>query len=148
MPPQRSFELRLNDVTPVIPNDTDAGGVVYYANYLKFMERARTEFLRSLGFEQSLLQREMQRQFVVRSATMDFHKPAYFDDQLKVETVIQHYGRASLIFGQQVMRHTNIDSSELLCAAKIKVACVHSRSFRPTAIPPTLTDALKKSSNP
>ena len=118
--------------------------MVYYANYLKFMERARTEYLRSLGFDQSLLQRENQRQFVVRSVSMDLHKPAYFDELLQVETSIQHYGRASLLFDQQVMRHTITESPQLLCAAKIKVACVDSQSFRPTAIPPALSEMLKK----
>jgi acyl-CoA thioester hydrolase len=124
--------------------DTDAGGVVYYANYLKFFERARTEYLRSLGFDQSLLQREQQRQFVVRSVSMDLHKPAYFDELLQVETSIQHYGRASLLFDQQIMRQTIEQSIQLLCAARIKVACVDSQSFRPTAIPATLSKMFKK----
>ena len=128
--------------------DTDVGGVVYYANYLKFMERARTEFLRGHGFDQSVLRSELQRQFVVRSVSMELHRPAYLDDQLQVETAIQHYGRASLLFGQRVMRHTNTQSPELLCAAKLKIACVDSQSFRPTAIPPALTVALKREHKP
>lgn len=122
--------------------DTDAGGVVYYANYLKFMERARSEFLRSLGFEQSVLQREIQRQFVVRSVAMDLHKPAHFDELLQIETAVQHCGRASLLFGQRVMRQTSADTAELLCAAEIKIACVDSLSFRPAALPPALAAAL------
>ncbi len=128
--------------------DTDVGGVVYYANYLKFMERARTEYLRGHGFDQSVLLSEMQRQFVVRSVSMELHRPAFLDDQLQVKTEIQHYGRASLLFGQRVMRHTSAESSELLCSAKLKIACVDSQSFRPTAIPPALTRALKREHKP
>ena len=120
--------------------------MVYYANYLKFMERARTEYLRSLGFEQNMLQSETQRQFVVRSVSMDLHKPAYLDELLQVATSIQHYGRASLLFVQRVMRHTTTESPQLLCAAEIKVACIDSQTFRPTAIPPALSKMFKRDS--
>ena len=123
--------------------DTDVGGVVYYANYLKFMERARTEYLRSYGFDQSAIARDLGCQFVVRSVAMDLHKPARLDDILDAQSTIEYYGRASLLFRQQVIRQTN-GEPQCLCSAKIKIACVDATTFRPTAIPTALTDALKK----
>lgn len=132
--------------------DTDVGGVVYYANYLKFMERGRTEFLRRLGFHQRLLQSETHCQFVVRSVAMDLHRPAHLDDLLQLETEVVHCGRASLRFHQRVMRHNTaqgnvvsdktIQAPVLLCAATIRIACVDTLSFRPIAIPAILAAQL------
>lgn len=113
--------------------DTDAGGVVYYANYLKFYERARTEFLRQLGFEQDdLLQQNIV--FVVRQATVDYIRSAGFNVLLRVETTIAQLKKASLVFQQQIFQ-LDADREILVNRAQIKVACVSADSFRPTAIP-------------
>ena len=113
--------------------DTDAGGVVYYANYLKFLERARTEWLRSLGFEQAALARDPGVLFVVAGVEVDFKRPARFDDALEVSVAIAERGRAGLSFQQDVHR-----GDELIVAARVRVACVDSQSFRPVPLPPTL----------
>lgn len=112
--------------------DTDSGGVVYYANYLKFMERARTEYLRSLGFEQDQLARDHGVIFAVRSAHLEFHKPARFNELLMVTASVADLGRASLSFEQRVLRQSDADP---LCAGRVKVACLDAGSFRPKAIP-------------
>ncbi len=118
--------------------DTDAGGVVYYANYLRFMERARTEWLRSLGFEQDELAREQGILFAVRSAAVDFIKPARFNEQLEVTVEIKKRGHASITFDQQV-RHGN----ELLCRGEVRVACIDAKTFSPQALPPVLRERLE-----
>ena len=115
--------------------DTDSGGVVYYANYLRFMERARTEWLRSLGFEQDVLAREAGVIFAVRSAQLEYLLPARFNDLLEVETRIADLGRASLTFAQTV---TRAGASGVLCSGRIKVACVSADALRPRPIPPVL----------
>lgn len=119
--------------------DTDSGGVVYYANYLKFMERARTERLRSLGFEQDSLRTEHGILFTVHSAQVDFHKPARFNDALEVSADISEQRRASLLFDQQVYRE---GESAVLCSGKIRIACVDAGTFRPAAIPAFVLEAL------
>ena len=113
--------------------DTDSGGVVYYANYLRFMERARTEWIRSLGFEQDQLKQEAGIVFAVRSANVEFLQPARFNDQLSVSVEIVARGRASLEFSQIVTRRE--DSSTPLCTALVKIACLDAASFRPLPIP-------------
>lgn len=118
--------------------DTDAGGVVYYVNYLKFMERARTERLRALGFVQSQLVGE-NLLFVVHSAEARYHAPARLDDELMVTAEITELNRASLRFKQQVWR---MKDTTLLCEGQFMVACVRADNFRPRAIPPTLHTAL------
>ena len=100
--------------------DTDAGGIVYYANYLKFLERARTEWLRSLGIEQDTWLAH-QIGFVVRQVQMDLVAPARFNDELSVTVVVERLGKASVVFAQQVLRKDGL----LLCQAQIKAACVH-----------------------
>lgn len=110
--------------------DTDAGGVVYYANYFKFMERARTEWLRSLGFEQDELARDPGVLFAVRSAKLEFLKPARFNDLLETDVTVRERGRASLTFGQRVRRGT-----EILCEGEVRVACLEAKSFAPCPIP-------------
>ena len=113
--------------------DTDNGGVVYYANYLRFMERARTEYLRSLGFEQDQLIRENDILFAVRSVQIDYHAPARFNDRLNVSVDILKRSRASLTFGQLV---THADGSgSALCSAEVNVACLAASTFRPQALP-------------
>ena len=113
--------------------DTDSGGVVYYANYLRFMERARTEWMRSLGFEQDQLIREEGILFAVRSANVEFLQPARFNDLLSISLDVLHRGRASLTFSQTVTR--SHDQSRPLCTGDIKIACLDAASFRPHPIP-------------
>ncbi len=118
--------------------DTDAGGVVYYANYLRFMERARTEMLRAGGFEQDRLREEEGILFVVKHVTIDYRSPARFNDSLQVTAGITKWGRTSITFGQQVMR-----GDTCLAEAQIVVVCLDAARFRPHAIPPSLTEAFQ-----
>ncbi len=113
--------------------DTDHGGVVYYANYLKFMERARTEHLRSFGFEQDQLRAREGLLFVVRRVQVDYLAPAVFNDELVVTAEITHLGRASITYGQQVARKQAPE--QVLCAGSIKIASVDARSMRPAPVP-------------
>ncbi|MFP5349294.1 MAG: tol-pal system-associated acyl-CoA thioesterase [Gammaproteobacteria bacterium] len=110
--------------------DTDAGGVVYYANYLKYMERARTEWLRSLGFDQSALARDDGIVFAVRSVALEFLKPARFDDALEVSVSIAEMGRASIGFVQSITR-----AATRLCEGTVRVACLDAAKFVPCPIP-------------
>lgn len=117
--------------------DTDSGGVVYYANYLKFMERARTEYLRSLGFEQDELIANEGVLFAVRSVKLDFLKPARFNQLLNVSAQLAESGKASLLFAQRVeLAHS--EPSLIFCAGQVKIACLDVRTMRPTAIPPRI----------
>ena len=119
--------------------DTDAGGVVYYANYLRFMERARTEWLRQLGFEQDeLLQREGIL-FAVRRVAVEFRRPARFNDRLSVRSRIRQRRRASLVFQQEIVRDVD---RQLLCDGEVQVACIDAAGFRPRPIPDALLEAL------
>ncbi len=102
--------------------DTDSGGVVYYANYLRFMERARTEWMRSLGFEQDRLLAEQGILFAVRSASIDYLRPARFNDRLDVTVAVRQRGRASLTLEQAVLRHG--DAAGPLCTGTVKIACL------------------------
>ena len=113
--------------------DTDSGGVVYYANYLKFMERARTEWLRSLGVEQDVLTRERGIMFVVRAARLDYYRPARFNDLLQVSTRIAEARGASLVVEQSIAN--TMEPDKPLCHGWIKVACVDSNSFKPKKLP-------------
>lgn len=110
--------------------DTDAGGVVYYANYLKFLERARTEWLSALGLEQDHLATEAGVLFVVRRVAAEYLRPARFNDRLLVQSRLSELGRASLVMAQEVLR-----GDERLLTAQVQVACVESGSFRPVRIP-------------
>lgn len=112
--------------------DTDAAGVVYYANYLRFMERARTEWLRALGFEQDELRRDHGVIFTVRRAEVDYLAPAFFNDRLTVHASLVQAGRVSIEFGQRIVRDTD---GTLCCAGKVKVACVDAERLRPCRIP-------------
>lgn len=116
----------------VYHEDTDGGGVVYYANYLKFMERARTEWLRARGFEQDVLLRDRRVLFAVRTLSMDYHRPARFNDLLEVVSRIAEVGGASLTFAQSIRR---TDSTEVLCDARVKVACIDAENFRARRLP-------------
>lgn len=118
--------------------DTDAGGVVYYANYLKFMERARTEWLRDLGFEQDELSRTDGVIFAVRAAQVEYLKPARFNDALEVTVEITRPGAASLSFKQEVRR-----DAVTLCSGEIRIACLDVKTFAPIAIPARVAAAIK-----
>mgnify|MGYP000246905605 CR=1 FL=1 len=118
--------------------DTDAGGIVYYVNYLKFMERGRTELVRSLGFDKPALPQD-DIQLVVHSAQVNYRQPAKLDDSLNVLTHITKLSRASLVFQQEVLR-----AEELMCEASIKVACVNAKTLKPMALPLTLYSALAR----
>lgn len=110
--------------------DTDAGGVVYYANYLRFMERARTEWLRALGFEQDELSRNQNVVFAVRAVRVDYLRPARLNDMLEITVALGRIGSASLVFAQEVRR-----DAEAICAGEVKVACLDAHGFFPKPIP-------------
>jgi len=110
--------------------DTDAGGIVYYANYLKFFERARTEWLRAAGVGQQSLLEEHGAGFVVRSAQIDYHAAARLDDELTLLLEVSRFGRASVEFSQQALR-----GEQLLASAVVKVGCVDLNTLRPRALP-------------
>jgi acyl-CoA thioester hydrolase len=112
--------------------DTDAGGVVYYANYLRFMERARTEWLRALGFEQDALRERAGILFAVRRAAVEYLRPARFNDLLLVGATLTALGRASLQVAHQVTRDGD---SRPLCTADVRLACLEAESLRPAPIP-------------
>ena len=116
--------------------DTDAAGIVYYANYLRFLERGRTEFLRALGHDQHELMQEGIA-FAVRSVSAEFLKPARLDELLAVETGIDSLGRAQLIFAQRILR-----GKELLLDAKIRVACIDPARGRPIPMPRPIHEQL------
>jgi acyl-CoA thioester hydrolase len=110
--------------------DTDAGGIVYYANYLKFYERARTEWLRSLGIDQQTLRDQDGALFVVRNASVDYVASARLDDEVKLTLNVEKLGRASVQFFQQAWR-----GDTLLSSADVKVACVDAATMRPRSLP-------------
>ena len=118
--------------------DTDAGGVVYYANYLKFCERARTEWLRTFGVSQQALIDEQGLGFVVRSVQADYLAPARLDDALIVVTQVAMLRRASILFEQQLMR-----GQELLFTARVLLASIDLRRQKPVAIPASLHAPLE-----
>ena len=122
--------------------DTDAGGIVFYANYLKYFERARTEWLRALGVEQSALRRSSGGMFVVGEAQLRYHLPARLDDELLVTAWPLETGRASLTIQQQAWRK-RASGDELLCEATIRIGWVDATSYRPARIPQTLLEILK-----
>ncbi len=109
--------------------DTDAGGIVYYANYLKFFERARTEWLRAIAVNQRDLLEQHDAMFVVKSASANYHAPARLDDELELTLAIEKLGRASIVFIQQAWH-----GDTLLNTARVTVACVDS-TLRPRALP-------------
>jgi acyl-CoA thioester hydrolase len=117
--------------------DTDSGGVVYHSNYLNFMERARTEWLRALGFEQDELLREHGVLFAVSTVNLAFHKPARFNELLAVTVALDRRGAASLSLRQQVRRGDTV-----LASAEVRVACIDAQRFVPVAIPAAVTDAV------
>ena len=119
--------------------DTDAGGVVYYANYLKFLERARTECLRELGFEQDQLKQEYGIIFAVHSLSIQYRKPAVFNDALAVSAEIIDIGKARLTFKQMITRDNNNTS---ICSADVVIACLNAERFTPARIPTHILEVL------
>ncbi len=111
--------------------DTDAGGVVYHASYVRFFERARTEWLRARGIDQSAVKQEAGLIFVVREMQLDFFRPALLDDELMVSVEVKQRRAASILFSQSASR---ADGSELV-RAQVKVACVDMQQMRPAPIP-------------
>lgn len=134
-PALRTFEWPVR----VYYEDTDLGGVVYYANYLKFMERARTEWLRALGFEQTALARDHGVAFVVSSLAIDYLKPAAFNDELTVTVELEKLGAGQIILMQRIAR-----GAEALATASVRIACVNTATFRPVRIPSSLSDCLHR----
>ena len=118
--------------------DTDAGGVVFYANYLKFFERARTEMLRAMGYEQDELIVTDGIIFVVRSVQVDYLSPARFNELLQVSAEVTLAKKASLIFAQLITR-----GDDVLCKSVIRIACLDSNTLCPKAIPENLLELLK-----
>ena len=120
--------------------DTDAGGIVYYANYLKFMERARTELLRSMGIHQNRMAQEEGVMFTIVSVSVDYLLPARLDDWLVVTCTILAEGRASFAFSQEVYRQQV--GGELLVRARARAACLDCATLRPRRLPASLLKAL------
>ncbi|BBL71220.1 tol-pal system-associated acyl-CoA thioesterase [Methylogaea oryzae] len=121
--------------------DTDAGGVVYHGAYVRFFERARTERLRAMGFEQDELRTREGIVFAVKSMNLDFIKPARFNDLLWVDARLVEAKRASLVFEQEIRRQA--DAGELLCKTQVRVACLEADAFKATAIPDYLLQRIK-----
>ncbi|MDB5762267.1 MAG: putative thioesterase [Herminiimonas sp.] len=122
--------------------DTDTGGVVFYANYLKFFERARTEWLREAKVNQQSMTEKHGMMFIVKSTAVDYHAPAKLDDELKLSVVVERLGRASVQFMQEAWR-INGTQRELLATGRIKVGCVDTGGFRPGAIPDEVLEKIK-----
>lgn len=118
--------------------DTDAGGIVYYVNYLKFMERARTEWLRTFGYQHYTLADDAYL-FVVQRAAVRYIVPARVDDQLRVEVELARLGRASFEFLQRIYR-----DGELLCEAEVRVGCIRGSTFKPVSMPDALYQKIKQ----
>ncbi|MDG1818748.1 MAG: YbgC/FadM family acyl-CoA thioesterase [Porticoccaceae bacterium] len=125
----------------VYVEDTDAGGIVFYANYLKFMERARTELMRGLGFDKPALFDGMQ--FVVHEVGLKYHSPAILDDEIYVTAVLTKASRATFEMTQQVYRGSSIGDRQLLVEGRVKVACIDVHSKRPKGMPKIMFETLK-----
>ena len=119
--------------------DTDAGGVVYYANYLKFFERARTEFLRSLNISQSTLAKELSLIFVVRKCEIEYKNSARLDDLVTIKTIVLEIGTASIIIHQRMFLE-----EKLLNVLKVEIVCVDSNSMKPKKIPSEILEKINQ----
>ncbi|AOU98956.1 tol-pal system-associated acyl-CoA thioesterase [Acidihalobacter yilgarnensis] len=122
--------------------DTDTAGVVYYANYLKFMERARTEWLRSLGFEQDSLMRDPGVVFAVRAVSVDYRYPARFNDALEVTASVSRIRPASVVIAHEIRRNAQSGNAQLLTCGSVKLACLDAASFSPVAFPENILEAV------
>jgi 4-hydroxybenzoyl-CoA thioesterase len=125
--------------------DTDAGGIVYYVNYLKFMERCRTEFFRSLGYHKAAILDDGLL-FVVHAAQIDYQRSARLDDALCVTAQVVKLARTYVEFEQTVERNRLEGNSEILCRAMVRIACVNSASMRPSVIPAEMHQRLESRS--
>lgn len=123
----------------VYHEDTDSEGVVYHANYLKFMERARTELLRNSGIEQTLLKQEYNLIFVARKFTIEYLKPAFFNDLLNVVVDTTKLGKVSLIMEQQILR-----DSEILCIGSVKIGVIDAVTYRPKSLPTIILNQMRQ----
>lgn len=130
--------MRFDWPVRVYHEDTDGGGVVYHANYLKFMERARSEWLRSLGVEQTGLKSDFGVIFVVRAITLQYRRAAEFNDALDVVTVLDKIGRSLLVFEQKIYRQ-----QEILTEAEVEVVCVNATDFKPVSIPSSVRGLIE-----
>lgn len=128
----KEFQLPLR----VYIEDTDAGGIVYYVNYLKFMERGRTELMRRLGYDKPAILNDG-KLLVVHSAQINYRRPARLDDQLLATASFGKLARSSVVFQQRILR-----AGEVMCEGEIKVACVDGDTMKPTAIPEHMRHAI------
>ena len=139
-----SFALR------VYWEDTDAGGVVFYANYLKFFERARTEWLRSLGFGQERMRIESGVMFVVTDTSLRYLRPARLDDLLDITVQVEHAGRAQMTIAQQAWRRESAAADapgrQLLAQGTIRIGCVDAETFKPQRIPVPIIESIAPNS--
>lgn len=143
MQPARSDPDVFHWTVRVYFEDTDAAGIVYYANYLKYFERCRTEWLRALGIGQRDLAAAHGLQFVVTEFAVKYLRPARLDDELLLDAAIAERGRSFLVFRQQAWRGT-----ELLASARVKVACVDTRRLAPARLPAELAERLAAAAAP
>lgn len=120
--------------------DTDAGGIVFYANYLKFFERARTEWLRHLGIEQQALRETTGGMFVVVETQLKYHRPAQLDDLLSVNATMLNKGRSSMVIAQQAWRQA--DTPVLLCEGSIRIGWVQASTLKSERIPTSILERL------
>jgi acyl-CoA thioester hydrolase len=123
--------------------DTDAGGIVFYANYLKFFERARTEWLRSLGVQQQRLREETGGMFVVSGTELRYHRPARLDDLLQVTARVGELGRASMTLQQEAWLTQDGQRTTLLCEGSIRIGWVQAGELRPGRIPQPIINVLQ-----
>ena len=138
-----SVEPRFSWPTRIYWEDTDAGGVVYHARYVAFMERARTEWMRALGYGQERMRAEHGMVFAVRSMQMDFIKPARLDDTLQVSATLVQLKKASMAFDQQILR-----DGELLLSAQVRIAALEAASFRSRGMDEAVLAVLKPHLHP
>ncbi len=138
---ENDLELTMQNLyelpTRVYIEDTDAGGIVFYVNYLKYMERARTEFMRELGYDKAAIVGDYL--LVVHSTNIQYRRPALLDDELIVTAALSELGKARVVFHQRVLR-----GDELLCEASVTIACVKGDSMRPTPFPVGMAIKLKQ----
>lgn len=133
------MSVEFNWPVRVYYEDTDSGGVVYYANYLKFMERCRTEWLRDLGYEQDQLIEQEKLIFAVRSVAVNYRMPAQFNDALTVTAIIERSGKLSIDFRQTILR-----GEELLCEGTVRLASIDSETLRPKKLPADISAKLEE----
>lgn len=125
--------------------DTDVSGVVYHANYLRYFERARTEWLRSLGFSQERLMQELDVAFTIASVKVNFRMPARLDDELLVHLEVIRAGKASLVFSEKLVTK---DGETILADGEFRTACVQASNFKPVAMPSSVLEEIKSVCGP